>query len=304
MKYSLRNIIWILLLIMGFSCVNQDKEIAQPTELSLMPTPAKTLKRLGSISLNQHFWVIADLSDSSTAHLANYLVASLEEIQGISAQVADLYSTRKHEQSIKLEFNNSLEHSTQGYNLSLTSKEFVIQSNTAIGLFYGSQTFLQILEAKWDITSKSATLKKMVIKDEPLFKERELRIAEELSTEKMVKLLGSMDRLKMNRLSIVENQKLDKTVLELAKKSQIVITSYSSSESQIHEPINLANVLHDEQLINLPIDSSLERVIFLLSLEGKGNFKVKLWIAAQLGWSGSEQKDYKWIIDQHNKANL
>lgn len=301
LKSVLNTTIFLFILILVSSCEQKETKIDRNNELMLIPSPAKILKRSGELTFNNNFWVITDVGDTSSAWLGKYLVREIDKIPGLVATIADLYSTRKHEQGIVLEIIEDNSIHPQGYNLDLTSRIIKIQALTEQGLFNGVNTMLDILQKSWDKESRSASIRKAVIKDQPFYSTRTLDLTGVTDSLALSKLLVEVGQFKINSvlLSPEEIRIIDQSFF---KNYQIAITSVHniSSSNIIRIPAYGSQIQHLFQGNKVNSQDSL--VIKLDNFNIDKNYN-QLLVASQLGWYGPSEKSYKlleMLVDKEN----
>lgn len=109
--------------------------------------------------------------------------------------------------NIKLNIDPSMEINAEGYKLSVTGSEVNIEAKTTQGLFYGLQSFMQLLPAEIESPEKvngiAWTAQSVSITDEPRFGYRGLMIdpcRHFMTVDEIKKQLDVMALFKMNRM--------------------------------------------------------------------------------------------------------
>jgi Glycosyl hydrolase family 20, domain 2 len=286
-------------LITVFSCNTAKQDDSKSPKVDIIPSPEKVLQRDGLITLTSDIWVVADVSDSVSAELASYLVGSLKTLTGNKILITDLFSTRKHNQSIQIELARELKATENGsYDLIITSGQIKIKANSADGIFYGIQTLMQLLRA--NRISDSFILQKMIIKDSPKYYMRGI-IANpsQLDATTCRNLLESMTRLKLNTIYFTEDSPLTKSVAELVTKNHIQCLTH---RSQLNEMILLDLDASSEEFAEIfpEIKSGRDINGMMLDLNStsKEDFAIKLVMLAEHSWSGNGKKDVLWLKQQ------
>lgn len=280
----------LILLLLLSTCENKSVKGSESDEFLLVPTPAKILKRSGDVTFDNNFWVITDVSDTSSAWLGKYLVNEIDKIPGLVATIADLYSTRKHEQGIIIEKIEDPAIHPQGYSLDLTSRLIKVQSVSDQGLYNGVNTVLGLLGRTWDNNSKRAIIRKAVIKDQPFYKTRALHLSGKLDSLVLKKMLNAASQLKFNSIYLSPNVSgiVDQPYFE---DYQFVILSDRdlSSANQV--------MVSDDQtqwqdLFARNIDNGSGSVVIKLDNYNKAVNPYQLFVASQLSWYGPTTKGY------------
>ena len=302
---TLKLLFTLSLTFLAVSCTTTQNELAQTEDVPVIPYPYKILKRTGYINLDHNFWVVTDVSDSTTARLGKYLVEEIDKIPGAIASIADLYSTRSLGQSITIELVEDPDLDDQGYTLSITSKNIQIQANSAQGLFYGMQSILEILRSKWDRKSRAAQLRKMVISDHP---NTTYRIADPVDAKDSVdysSLARTLAEGKINFLA-VRDQKL--SVQDSVILAMHYISTINPDENTHGVELDLTG--QTTSMEKLFLDKSLsgsDTVVVQFNLSDIENLRPQILIGSQLTWSGAERKSYDWLIQliqNKNTSNL
>jgi hypothetical protein len=287
---------FVLIIIIGLiSCDIEKSKQEQVEDVPIIPYPAKVLKRSGYITLDNNFWVITDVSDSVMARLGKYLVEELDQIPGAIGSIADLYSTRKHEQAISLELVNDPDMSDQGYRLAITSKKIQIEAVSGQGIFYGIQSILSLLESQWQAELRTATLRKMVITDEPKSKIRVIdlsQISSPLDPTLTSKLLA---RSKFNYLVVPENQPIGIDSSAMSKYYVELIRLAEQNDFSFVEPIEILRTDERKTIENLPENN--ESFFVRINQLSSSTFKAEIYLGGHLAWSGPGKKSAQWLLE-------
>ena len=213
---SLVKLFIISLLVFVFSCKesNRDRSVQNKDltpEIKFTPTPRKVLKRSGTNEFTKTFRVRADVSDSTTSRLTSYLVKRLENLFKEEVLITDLFSTREFSQSIQIEIVNDsrANQNPEAYELDITTKQIKITSSSAIGIYYGIHTLLQVFE-NTKTSNSNLTISKLIIKDSPEYSIRGVIIDSSHWKDFLEQnLLEKISTLKINRVYISGHSIID-----------------------------------------------------------------------------------------------
>jgi hexosaminidase len=116
---------------------------AQPSaDIAIIPEPVSLQKQTGSFVLPKTI-LLGTSSDKESKQIAAMLSAQLSTPTGYTASVGSIKPTDVIQLLINTVYNKTL--GDEGYTLEATAKKVVIKANKAAGLFYGTQTLLQLL---------------------------------------------------------------------------------------------------------------------------------------------------------------
>ena len=292
--YRVFQVVILLALITGlYACESKKTEQNQAISVDVLPFPNKVLKRGGIITISDKNWVVANVSDSVSSELAAYLVKSLEKITGEDALITDLYSTRKHEQSIKIELVNSIKFKTNdSYTLDITSSHIKIKAKSAGGVYYGIQSLLQLLES--GANNNNYVLPKIVVKDSPGFLVRGITIKQsQINHLAAANLFRHLGAIKINTVFIIDDDEQEEILKIIASEnyiklytgkelpSDITLISYGASNNELEEIYN-----------TMEIDSETKGIVLDLTSTANDDLLAKLFVLAELSWSEKDNHDY------------
>lgn len=145
----------IRFIIATFFVMSYGSVIAQ-NQFTIIPEPVKIEKKKGDFILPRNIFVEAS-SNASMKKTVDFLKEKLSIATGYTVKLA---SKKSENPTINLQLNMTpdAEIGDEGYKLSVTSKNVAISANKPAGIYYGVQSFLQLLPAEIE----SNTLKKNV----------------------------------------------------------------------------------------------------------------------------------------------
>ena len=127
----------LAVMFMTLSCQTEKDPV-----VSIIPKPLSVVQTAGIFQLSSKVKIVVSVG-SGISDQANFLKNRIKSATGFDLPIAGEESGN----AIKLQLESSLSGKlgSEGYNLSVTKKEVLIQSATPAGLFYGIQTLLQLL---------------------------------------------------------------------------------------------------------------------------------------------------------------
>lgn len=166
-------------------------------EIKIVPRPVSVVPGTGSFTITVKTSVI---SGKETRSEAEYLASILQKAFGKNCAI------KTKGKGIRLVLDSSLgaQLGEEGYQLLSTSRNIVITAPTRAGIFYGIQSFRQLLPPVFEYRpqrSKTATIPAVKITDKPRFSWRAFMLDEARNFQGMAtvkKMLDQMALLKMN----------------------------------------------------------------------------------------------------------
>ena len=137
---------------------------AQQT-LHIIPLPVSVQQHDGSFLLDEKVAIQAPANNKAVAVIVQYFSNAVTQVSGYH-----LATTSSKGKTIRFIIGPTTEVGDEGYKLSVTTKEIIIQANQPKGLFYGVQSLLQTLPAIR--TNQLLQIPCMEITDYPQFKWR------------------------------------------------------------------------------------------------------------------------------------
>lgn len=122
------------------------------TENSLIPIPSSITKQPGSFSLHNNLVIGINSDEKNVVFVAGQLSKELAAPTGFKVSVYKNIAAANIRLQLLKTIDNDL--GDEGYKLSVSQKTIIISANKAAGLFYGTQTLLQLLPK--EIENKSA----------------------------------------------------------------------------------------------------------------------------------------------------
>ncbi len=186
-------------LAMLMACNGQVGEVKSYNEgINIIPMPQSLVQQQGSFTLSSNTKVAATSSEAKV--VAEYFIAKMNRATGYHIGVAE-------SGDIQLTIDPSLQMGEEGYTLSVTGESVKIAAKSAHGLFYGMQSFMQLLPAEIESPSEvkgiAWTAQAVDIKDEPRFGYRGVMIdacRHFMTVDEVKKQLDVMALFKMNRM--------------------------------------------------------------------------------------------------------
>jgi len=141
----MKRYLFFLFLLLTIAAYSQTKKIA------IIPEPVSVTEKAGTFTLKNNFTISVSGNDAEALGAARQLLNALTVPTGYKGSVKQGGGG-----AIQLKLLSSPDNSlgNEGYKLSVSSGSVIISANKAAGLFYGSQTLLQLLPK--DIESKNA----------------------------------------------------------------------------------------------------------------------------------------------------
>ena len=169
--------------------------------INIIPTPVSLTQNEGNFKLNKNTKIYASTPEAKT--VAEFFAAKMNTATGYQIATAD----KETSDGISLVIDGSLDVNDEGYTLDVADSGVRIKAKTPQGLFYGMQSFLQLLPA--EIESPSAvkgiawTAPAVSIKDEPRFGYRGIMLdpcRHFIPVENIKKQLDVLALFKINRV--------------------------------------------------------------------------------------------------------
>ena len=181
------------------ACSGQVGEIKSYNQgINIIPMPQTLVQQQGSFQLASSTKVAATTPEAKT--VAEYFVAKMNRATGYNIGIAE-------SGDIQLTIDPSLQMGEEGYKLNVTANGVQISAKSAHGLFYGMQSFMQLLPAEIEnptqVNGIAWVAPAVEITDEPRFGYRGLMIdacRHFMTVDEVKKQLDVMALFKMNRM--------------------------------------------------------------------------------------------------------
>lgn len=178
MKDAMRNVLAISAILL----IAHVGKAADPSSLALVPRPLSVERGNGEFVLAQDTAILIDKDSAEAAAVASLLVERINRSTGLTLAVTPADGTTAIRNAIRLtadKANASL--GDEGYTLNVTPDGVVIAATNGAGLFYGTQTLLQLLPpqifAPMKVEGITAwTMPAVRIEDRPRFRWRGLML--------------------------------------------------------------------------------------------------------------------------------
>jgi hexosaminidase len=178
---------------------------ADSSRIYLIPTPVSLVEKTGSFPLDQSVSLVLDEQGNSLSETAQWFISQLGSLTGIVLQERRSGKKTIHLQLLSNADKNML--GKEGYILSITPSAVLLRANTEAGMFYGLQTFLQIVpsSATPEVPAKRQMIPCAEITDYPRFGWRGLMLDVSrhfFTKEEVKKYIDEMVRYKYNLLHL------------------------------------------------------------------------------------------------------
>lgn len=181
------------------SCSVQPGEVKSYNEgINIIPMPQSLTQNEGKFILTSSTRIGATSPEAKT--VAEYFASKMSASTGYNIKVADAGQ-------ITLTIDPAMDTNEEGYTLEVTPEKVDIKGKTAQGVFYGMQSFMQLLPAEIENPGKTSGIEwsaqAVTIADQPRFQYRGVMIdacRHFISVEDIKKQLDVMALFKINRM--------------------------------------------------------------------------------------------------------
>jgi hexosaminidase len=185
------------------ACNNQPVTQASYNQgIHIIPQPQSLTQGEGFFRLNKN--TVFSTTDPDAKKVADFAVAKISQATGFSLKVVDKEAKSN---AVSLFIDPSAGTNDEGYTLEVTKDNVVVKAKTAQGLFYGLQTFLQLLPAEIESPAVAANIvwaaPCVTVKDEPRFGYRGVMLdgcRHFIPVENIKKQLDVLSLFKINRM--------------------------------------------------------------------------------------------------------
>ncbi|MDH6304375.1 hexosaminidase [Parabacteroides sp. PF5-5] len=185
------------------SCGEQTttKEMPYNQGINVIPAPLSLVENEGTFKLNKNTTIYASIPELKT--VAGYFTTKLSRSTGYKFTVDE----KEVSNGISLVIDQSLDVNNEGYTLDVTNELVSIKAKTPAGIFYGMQTFMQLLPAEVEsptlVKGITWTAPAVSVKDEPRFGYRGMMLdpcRHFMTVEEVKKNLDVIALFKLNRM--------------------------------------------------------------------------------------------------------
>ena len=208
-KYTgiFRNIAPVMTLLLAFgafSCVDGENQSSKEynSGINIVPKPQNLTVNNGFFHLNKKTCFYTASQDAET--IACFFSDRIKNATGYPMTVSDSEMTNN---VITLLIDASLEVNDEGYTLDVTPSAVIVKAKTPQGLFYGMQSFMQLLPAEIEspalVSDVAWSAPCVAVRDEPRFGYRGLLLdpcRHFMTVEEVKKTLDVIALYKINRM--------------------------------------------------------------------------------------------------------
>jgi hexosaminidase len=183
------------------SCGDAAINDATLRQRGVIPAPVSFTPNEGAFKLDKHTVIHASAPEART--VADYFAAKINRATGYSLRVDD----KEASSGIVLAIDPLTEVNGEGYTLNVTPGQAAVSAQTPAGLFYGMQSFMQLLPPEIEnpspVKGVAWTAPAVSITDEPRFGYRGIMLdpcRHFIPVEEVKKLLDVLALFKINRM--------------------------------------------------------------------------------------------------------
>ena len=182
------------------SCDNAPKTVMPYNQgINIIPAPVSLVQNEGNFKLNKNTKIITSHAEAKT--VAEFFAAKMNAATGYQITVAEQGT------GISLSIDPTLDVNAEGYTLDVNADGVIVKAKTPQGLFYGMQSFLQLLPAEIEspsiVNNVAWTAQAVSVKDEPRFGYRGIMLDASrhfIPVEIVKKQLDVLSLFKINRM--------------------------------------------------------------------------------------------------------
>ncbi len=211
---SLLTVHWMQFVAPGSLVLAADHDphmVPAPVAIALVPQPREIQRGPGQFVVKQDTAILVDKDSPEAANIAKLLAQRIRASTGLDLRVSAVDSPGKQPSSIRLTTRGAdASLGCEGYQLDVAPDGAVIAGGGAAGIFYGTQTLLQLLPPQVFSTAKvqepiAWTVPAVRISDRPRFVWRGLLLdvaRHFFSKEELKNFIDLMAQHKLNTLQI------------------------------------------------------------------------------------------------------
>ena len=143
------------------------KQMPYNQGINVIPTPVSLTQNEGVFKVGKNMAFQASTPEAKV--IAEYFASKINQATGYKTTVGD----RAVSNGISLVLDDALDVNNEGYTLDVTTDGVTVKAKTPQGLFYGMQTFMQLLPAEIEspavVNGIAWTTPCVTVKDEPRF---------------------------------------------------------------------------------------------------------------------------------------
>ncbi|MGV3657468.1 MAG: beta-N-acetylhexosaminidase [Chitinophagaceae bacterium] len=182
---------------------------AQQPVTALIPIPVSFEQSTGNFNVTASTTIELSSTDADARRVANMLAQRIALPTGFKIDVQTVTTPSNTDGNIRMALVKDATLGAEGYKLNVNNNAVSITANTAAGLFYGAQSFLQLLpkeiESKTAVKDVAWTVQSASITDYPRFGYRGLMldVTRHFFTKEEVKdFIDNMVKYKYNKLHL------------------------------------------------------------------------------------------------------
>lgn len=177
------------------------KQMPYNQGINIIPAPVSLVQNEGSYKLNKNTVISAQTPEAKT--VAEFFAVKMNTATGYQISVGDAEKA----DGIHLAIDPALDVNDEGYTLEVAPGGVTVKAKTAQGLFYGMQSFMQLLPAEIEspavVSGIAWTAPAVTVKDEPRYAYRGFMLdpcRHFIPVENVKKQLDVMSLFKVNRM--------------------------------------------------------------------------------------------------------
>lgn len=177
------------------------KKMSYNQGINIIPAPLNLEQQEGSFTLNKNTTIYA--AQAEAKNIAEFFALKIRRSTGLPLPLGE---TQK-KNTILLMIDNSLELNDEGYTLTVSPKEVIVKGKTPQGLYYGMQSFMQLLPAEVEspilVSGIEWSAPSLTITDEPRFGWRGIHLdpcRHFMTVEEVKKQLDVLSLFKINTM--------------------------------------------------------------------------------------------------------